>query len=148
MELAESGCGWDKDGDAGMRIIVCGSRHWQSPSKLAVLIGDGVIIGQALVGIDEQPITVVTGGAKGVDSLAVDIATSLGWLVEIHRADWKRHGKAAGPIRNQIMADLGADLCLVFPLEGSIGTWDMVRRAEAAGIHTEVWGYDADEVWG
>lgn len=32
------------------------------------------------------------------------------------------------------MVDLGADICLAFPTKSSIGTWDCVRRANAAGI--------------
>jgi hypothetical protein len=32
------------------------------------------------------------------------------------------------------MVDLGADLCLAFPMPRSRGTWDCVRRAKKAGI--------------
>lgn len=53
-------------------------------------------------------------------------------MTEPHPADWSTHGKAAGPIRNQQMADARADLCLAFP--GGKGISDMVRRAERAGI--------------
>lgn len=49
-----------------------------------------------------------------------------------------RYGKpnfsCAGLVRNQLMVDLGADICLAFPLPGSRGTWDCMGRAEAAGI--------------
>lgn len=48
-------------------------------------------------------------------------------------ANWKSHGKGAGPIRNQKMIDEGKpDLVLAFP--GGRGTADMVRRAKAAGV--------------
>jgi hypothetical protein len=47
-------------------------------------------------------------------------------------ADWKALGRRAGPIRNQQMADLKPDLCLVGP--GGTGTADMAARAHAAGI--------------
>jgi len=30
------------------------------------------------------------------------------------------------------------DLCLAFPSPGSIGTWDMIRRAARAGIRVRV----------
>jgi hypothetical protein len=57
---------------------------------------------------------------------------------EQHPADWNTHGKAAGPIRNQAMVDLGADLCLAFPRADSKGTWDCVRRAADAGIPVHI----------
>src|SRR5690606_30354012 len=65
------------------------------------------------------------------DALPI-LARELGWHVVAYPADWRRHGRAAGPIRNQEMADAGADLCIAFP--GGRGTADMVRRARAAGI--------------
>ena len=58
--------------------------------------------------------------------------------METHPADWSTHGRAAGPIRNQQMVDRGADICLAFPTSSSIGTWDCVRRAKAAGIPVEI----------
>jgi hypothetical protein len=55
----------------------------------------------------------------------------------------------AGGRRNQAMADAQprARLCLAFPTPGSRGTWDMVRRATAAGIEVEVHrlGEEAEE---
>jgi len=49
------------------------------------------------------------------------------------RAKWSKHGRAAGPIRNQEMIDeCKPDLVVAFP--GGRGTADMVRRAKAAGI--------------
>jgi hypothetical protein len=49
----------------------------------------------------------------------------------IFDADWTKHGKAAGPIRNQEMID-EADALAAFP--GGRGTADCVRRAKAKGI--------------
>lgn len=48
-------------------------------------------------------------------------------------ADWKSHGKPAGPIRNQQMIDEGKpDLVVAFP--GGRGTADMVAKANRAGV--------------
>lgn len=53
--------------------------------------------------------------------------------VRVFKADWDKHGKAAGPIRNQQMLDEGKpDLVLAFA--GGKGTDDMCRRARAAGV--------------
>lgn len=46
---------------------------------------------------------------------------------------WKDHGKAAGPIRNQLMLDdFKPDLVVAFP--GGKGTADMVKKAQDAGV--------------
>lgn len=59
-------------------------------------------------------------------------------IEEAHPADWKRHGKAAGMIRNREMVALGADLCIAFPLPQSKGTFGCIREAEKAGIEVQV----------
>lgn len=74
--------------------------------------------------------------------------------IEVHRryADWDRHGKAAGPIRNDAMvkeAFLKANcdptqiICVAFPLsdirEKSKGTWNAVDCAERLKIPTDVY---------
>jgi hypothetical protein len=79
----------------------------------------------------------------GVDLFAqqwVDSSRAYNCSAEPHPADWRRHGAAAGPIRNTEMVELGADLCLAFPGPGSTGTWDCVRKAVAAGIRTIIIG--------
>jgi hypothetical protein len=80
--------------------------------------------------------TIVHGAGKGADRIIGIYAASEGWPTEEHPAKWNTFGAAAGPIRNQIMVDLGADLCLGFPLPGSRGTYDCMERARKAGIKT------------
>lgn len=47
-------------------------------------------------------------------------------------ADWDKHGKAAGPMRNQAMVDLKPSYAIAFP--GGRGTQDCVQRCDKAGI--------------
>lgn len=105
-----------------MRIIVCGGRDYGDASLMR-----GVLEAYA----DRKPV-IVHGDSPGADRLAGELAHALGCLVEAYPADWERHGRAAGPIRNQGMVGLGADLCIAFP--GGKGTEDMVRRARVRGI--------------
>ena len=84
-------------------------------------------------------VTLYVGDANGVDALARKVAEEAGWDIAVFRADWKKHGKAAGPIRNQQIADAvevkwDPAVGLAFPDEGSKGTWDMVRRMHEAAI--------------
>lgn len=115
------------------RILVTGSRKWVDYRTIADAIWRHMS--------DEEPGTVVVhGGAAGADSIADVAARTYRLVVEVHHPSWDVHGKAAGPIRNQHMVDLGADVCLAFVVDGqSRGTLDCLRRAEKAGIPTEVY---------
>lgn len=80
---------------------------------------------------------VIQGGARGADTLAQLAARRIGLPCITYEADWDRHGKAAGPIRNQQMLETSApELVLAFIPESGItkGTRDMVTRARAAGV--------------
>lgn len=78
-------------------------------------------------------VLVVQGGAKGTDALARRAAHALGCRGATYGADWIRHGRSAGPIRNERMLRLSQpDIVLAFP--GGRGTADMVRRAKKAGV--------------
>lgn len=82
-------------------------------------------------------LVVIQGGANGADSFArmwccQKKQCDMVMMINVP-ADWRTHGKAAGPIRNQAMLDeCRPNLVLAFP--GGRGTADMVRRAEAAGV--------------
>jgi hypothetical protein len=64
--------------------------------------------------------------------------------VERYPADWQKHGKAAGPMRNQAMIDTRPDMVGAFAWvdeSGRIltpGTMDCVARALRAGLRVHV----------
>lgn len=76
---------------------------------------------------------VVSGGAKGADKLAEKAADELGLVCEVHRADWKRFGKGAGPVRNTAIVE-SAEAVLAFLMPGSRGTLDTLRKAQKKGL--------------
>lgn len=81
--------------------------------------------------------TIVHGAAPGADSMAARIALDLHFQVEAHAANWEKHGRAAGPIRNKEMVEAGADAVFAFvdkPLAESRGTANCVKQAREAGI--------------
>jgi hypothetical protein len=81
------------------------------------------------------PTLVIHGGARGVDSMAGAAAAQLKIPIRVFPADWKKNGKAAGPIRNQQMLDEGKpDLVLAFWDGKSRGTEHMIGLAKKAGI--------------
>jgi predicted Rossmann-fold nucleotide-binding protein len=79
---------------------------------------------------------VVCGGARGADSFGCSWAESLGIPVKVISADWDKHGKAEGPLRNREMAAY-ADAVILFP--GGRGTESMYREAKAAGLRICDW---------
>lgn len=78
-------------------------------------------------------IVIIHGGAKGADSLADQWAV-VNWVrFEEFRADWNKHGKSAGMIRNlQMITEGKPDVVLAFP--GGPGTRNMIKQARAHGI--------------
>lgn len=74
---------------------------------------------------------VVSGGATGADASGESYAYFNGLPVKRFPADWQTHGRAAGPIRNQQMAEY-ADAVALFP--GGRGTASMYKEAVKAGI--------------
>ncbi|VDS07601.1 hypothetical protein PARHAE_00778 [Paracoccus haematequi] len=108
-----------------MRVIVCGGRDY-ADKDAAVAALDRF---HAQHGIT----CLIQGGAKGADRLAYEWAASRFVIVHNVPADWKKHGKAAGPIRNQQMIDEHQPNALIaFP--GGRGTDDMIKRAKEAGL--------------
>ena len=115
-----------------MVVLVCGSRFYSDYARVYQYLKSLEWVSQ-----------VVAGGCRGADALAVRAAKACGYPFREFPADWRKFGKAAGPIRNQRMLDEGKpDLVLAFhenPDE-SKGTKDMIRRARRQGIPVRLIG--------
>lgn len=78
-------------------------------------------------------LVLITGNAKGADQQAELWAEKNGVRNEIYPANWKLHGKAAGPIRNRQMLEEGKpDWVIAFP--GGNGTAHMCLIAQRAKV--------------
>jgi hypothetical protein len=127
-------------------VIVTGGRDYANESFMK----------EELLGYDPSIVIIRHGAASGADTLAGRVATELGFEVQPIPADWsgpcgidcrKGHRRkrgngsdycpAAGPRRNKLMLDLGADVVHAFP--GGTGTKDMIRQARERGIPTVGW---------
>lgn len=111
------------------RVLVCGGRSYGDRFQFMCSMDD-------LVADEGEISCVIHGGCKtGADALAAEWVLRFGGECDedVFEADWIKHGKAAGPIRNQRMLDEGKpDLVIAFP--GGKGTADMVARARKAGV--------------
>jgi len=116
-----------------VRILVCGGRDFNDyrflSSILDKLCKDRGYHNEYM----PEGVKIIAGKAKGADTLAIDWAVT-NWLpFQEFPADWEKHGKAAGYIRNQQMLNEGKpDLVVAFP--GGKGTAMMVSLAKKAGI--------------
>lgn len=85
-------------------------------------------------------IHIISGLAKGVDSIAVDWAVMnyVSWTG--YPADWETYGRKAGVLRNIQMLEEGKpDVVLAFP--GGRGTEHMKKIARKAGIKVREYEY-------
>jgi len=102
-----------------MKVVIAGSRSITSVEPVYTAIKraeeEGIIITE-----------VVSGGARGVDTLGQMWAELKGYPLTIFRPDWKGLGDAAGPIRNQQMAEYGDALIAVWDGK-SRGTKNMIE---------------------
>ncbi|SHL47019.1 Protein of unknown function [Pseudonocardia thermophila] len=115
------------------RILVTGSRYWPWHQAHIILS----VLQKAVTDLQrdpDQPVTLVHGAARGVDTIAARWWARQGWPVDPHPADWRRYGPSAGHRRNASMVALGADLCLAFPRGRSPGTRGCIELARRAGI--------------
>ena len=81
---------------------------------------------------------VITGDAKGADSIVKKICDKMDIDCRVYKAHWNMYGRGAGPIRNQKMLDENPDIQLVAAFhedfKNSKGTKNMVKKAEKEGI--------------
>ena len=90
------------------------------------------------------------GGARGADAAIGRAAQQLGWSSAVMPAQWERHGRAAGPIRNRELLEqaiakavahtspgsLASVLVVAFP--GGPGTASLVKEARRMASHSAV----------
>jgi hypothetical protein len=115
-----------------VRIIIAGTRTYAGRKFVEE------VLDKLTVKLDE--VVVITGDAKGPDKFAYDWALANGFTVKKHHADWTKHGKKAGMIRNsEMVEDAGPKGALIAFHDGeSPGTADTIQKARKAGLKVKV----------
>ncbi len=80
---------------------------------------------------------IVSGGARGVDTCAEIAAKKRGLRTIIHPADWNKHGKKAGFLRNSDIVN-DADKVVAFWDGKSRGTKHSIDLANIRGKQLEI----------
>jgi hypothetical protein len=107
--------------EAAMRVVVAGSRRFTDYAKLKAILDDQHD--------HHTPITVVISGtARGADTLGERWGHERGVPVIRFPALWDLLGKRAGYVRNEQMA-MTCDGLIAFWVEGSKGTQHMIDLA-------------------
>lgn len=113
-------------------LLVTGSRDW--PSKTLV----GCVLDEFLVNVRRTgPITLINGGAAGVDTFTSDYwrAHDLGNVITVY-PDWNLHGKRAGILRNIDMLNMDPDFVLAFIYNTSSGATFTYNESLKRGLTT------------
>ena len=116
------------------RIIVCGGRHFDDYPRLTAEI-NGVV--QSL-GLQMNEMEIISGHCAGTDQLGERYAEEHEVDCKVFPAEWKKYGRAAGPIRNSQMIDYAAEslmpVVVAFVSLKSKGTMDTVNKARKKGF--------------
>lgn len=110
-----------------MRTIIAGSRDCAQMQ----------ILRKALAACGWVPTVVLSGNARGADRLGEMWAYEKGVPCECFPADWNKHGKSAGYIRNAQMADKAEALIALWDGK-SHGTKHMIALAKQKGLRVYV----------
>lgn len=132
-EIRRHGFSFTPDLTPMTRIAVVGSRETFIGAREAVYSALDQLRTDWLYG---EPFVVVTGGARGFDTLGMDYARERGLPLDIYWPLWNELGKRAGFVRNQDIVD-HADLVLAWPLTSGRGTQltiEIARRTETPCI--------------
>ncbi|SRR6266704_138249 len=116
-----------------MRVLVCGSRHFNDYAKLKTDVLNVLPV------VDYLDTTIISGHARGADTLGERLTEDMEWKCEVYPADWNKYGKAAGSIRNkQMLIEGKPDMVIAFLAKDSRGTRNMIDQARKAGIEVHV----------
>ena len=114
------------------RVIVAGGRDFFDYNLLCKKLD--------IILSTQEKVIIVSGNARGADSLGERYAKEHGILISYFPASWAQYGSKAGFIRNEEMAKY-ADACICFWNGESSGTADMIRLAKEYNLKLRVINY-------
>ena len=99
------------------KIMISGSRTINDESLISEKLNSALA---------EYPdMILISGGARGVDSIGEAWAKSHNVQIQQYKPDWKRYGRGAGIVRNKSMVET-ADLVIIF--------WDGISKGTKSVI--------------
>ena len=114
------------------KVIIAGTRTFNNYPLLRKKLDEFLA--------DRTCVEIVSGGASGADSLGEKYALEKGFPLRRFVADWDRFSRAAGPIRNALMAE-DADALVVFWDGSRRGTASMIKEASKRHLRVQIVQY-------
>ncbi len=115
------------------KVIIAGGRDFKDYDLLKTKLN------KILSNIN-TPIVIVSGKARGADSLGERYAKEMGYEIAEFPANWDKYGKRAGYIRNEEMAKY-AEACVCFWDGKSKGTKHMIDLTNKHNLKLRVIRY-------
>lgn len=123
-----------ESGQIESRVIVAGGRDFNNydllKQKLDIYLAN------------LNNIVIISGKAEGADRLGEEYAKENNYKLVMYQADWNTYGKAAGPIRNRMMAEY-SDYLVAFWDGKSKGTKNMIEVAKELGLKVRTVMYES-----
>ena len=124
---------------APLCVVVTGSRDWCDTAQMETILTPV---------LNETGALLLHGDCRGADRMAASIAQRRGLVPIAMPAQWDKHGRKAGPLRNRAMRDVALSLrscgyrvvCYAFPLPQSKGSRHCVQLMRDAGIDVVEYG--------
>ena len=117
-----------------MKTAIIGTRTFENYTQLCEIIDN----------LEHKPTEIISGGAMGADALAERYAKENDLPLIVFKANWEKHGKAAGPFRNQTIVE-NCEQLVAFWDGQSKGTNHSIKTARAKGKLTKVVNYGATQ---
>ena len=106
------------------RVVIGGCRDYADYAFFKLRIDE-------ILQNEKAEIIIISGHCSGVDLMGERYAAENGFKVEIFLPEWKKYGRAAGPIRNEKMVE-HADLVIAFWNGKSKGTKSLINYAKSS----------------
>lgn len=106
-----------------MRLAIVGSREFENYDLVCAEV--------AKIQQTQKIDLIVSGGAKGADTLAKKFAAKKRIPLMEFLPDYDRYGRGA-PLQRNTLIVKNSDVVLAFVAATSKGTWDTIRKARAA----------------
>jgi hypothetical protein len=116
-----------------VKLIIAGGRYFNNYELLKEKV-------DYFLSNESGDIEIVSGKARGADSLGEKYAKEKGYPVKEFPAKWNEYGKRAGYLRNEEMA-LYATHCVCFWDGESKGTKHMIDLANKSNLNLRVVSY-------
>ncbi len=121
-------------GSPEFKVIIAGGRDFNNYELLKTKCD------YYLSNLDNAEIVVISGAARGADSLGEQYAKERGYKIDSHPADWDKYGKSAGYRRNKEMVDI-ASAAICFWDGKSKGTKHTIDLCKDKGIPYKIVKY-------